>query len=281
MKICYQKSKNVVYSEACPETRLRALASAPETKLNTDCCRMALRYAEEDPAMMPEWFSKRYMKFCKEMTKEKGQAFLQKTNKQKLLMYSDYEKGKHPFINFAASGYDETDIKDKKTGKMKKGPWRKQKAVRLSGLVAIDIDHVDDAKAIFERWQKEVDFKALRIYFIYITPRGGLRVIFRCDVSRGNLIDNQLWMCEKLGVEPDGSCKDASRGSFLTSAENFLYDNLKEMYEDEPDEKFIEKYEPDYRAGRSGATQAAAVAGEKTEPGPAAVGAVDDQAAGL
>ena len=255
MEICYQKKKQVIYTEVCPEVKLRALASSPETKLLTDCCRLALQYAEEDPATMPEWFMKRFMKFCKDMTKEKGQAFQKKTNQQKLLLFADYEKGEHPFINFCARGYDESEIKEKKTGKMKKGPWRKQKYVRLSGLVAIDIDHVEDPKAIFERWQKEVDFKALKIYLIYITPKGkGLRVVFRCELSRGNLIDNQMWMCEKLGVEPDDSCKDASRGYFLTSTDNFLYDDLKQMYADEADEEFIQKYEPEYRAGNSQAT---------------------------
>ena len=201
MRICYQKKKQIIYSEACPEAKLRALAAQPETKLLTDCCRLAIRYAEEEePAQVPEWFSKRFMKYCKDMAKEKGQSFINKTNKQKLLLFSDYEKGEHPFINFCAQGYDESEMKCK-DGSRKKGPWRKQKYVRLSGLVAIDIDHVDNPKAIFERWQKELDLKALRIYLIYITPKGkGLRVVFRCDVSRGNLIDNQMWMCEKLKV---------------------------------------------------------------------------------
>ena len=282
MNICYQKKKQVIYSEVCPEVKLRALASSAETKLLTDCCRLALQYAEGDPAMMPEWFSKRFMKFCKDMTKEMGQRFLNKTNQQKLLLFADYEKGEHPFINFCASGYDESDVKDKKTGKMKKGPWRKQKYVHLSGLVAIDIDHVDDPEAIFERWQKEIDFKALKIYLIYITPKGkGLRVVFRCEVSRGNLIDNQMWMCEKLGVEPDASCKDASRGYFLTSAENFLYDDLKQMYDDEADETFIQKYEPEYRAGNSNSTQADTQANKAAGQRPETVGQVDAQPVSL
>ncbi len=255
MDICYQKKKQIIFTEACPEKKLRALAASPETKLLTDCCRLALQYAEEDPATMPDWFSKRFMKYCKDMTKEQGQAFLKKTNKQKLLLFAEYEKGEHPFINFCARGYDESEVKDKKTGKMKKGSWRKQKYVHLSGLVAIDIDHLENPNSVFERWQKEVDFKALKIYLVYVTPRGkGLRVVFRCELSRGNLIDNQMWMCEKLGVEPDASCKDASRGYFLTSTENFLYDDLKQMYADEADEDFIQKYEPEYRAGRSGAS---------------------------
>ena len=266
MKICYQKSKVETYSMACPEVKLRALAAADETKLLTTCCRLAIKYAEEGmPADVPEWFDKRYKDFCRMESKDqkRGEAFKKKTDKQKLLLFSDFQKGKHPFINFCASGYDVTEFstKDKK-----KGPWRKQKAVHLSGLVAIDIDHVEDPMAIYKRWEKEIDFKALLIYFVYITPRNGLRVVFRCDASRGNLIDNQLWMCEKLGVEPDGSCKDASRGYFLTSEENFLYDDLKNMYEDEADKDFIDKYEPEYRAGRSRGTRTASLV--QTTPTP-------------
>ena len=277
MEICYQKKKQVIFTEACPEVKLRALANASETKLLTDCCRLALRYAEETPLSMPDWFTKRYMKFCKDMTKEKGEAFQKKTEDQKLRLFAEYEKGEHPFINFCARGYDESDVKDRKTGKMKKGPWRKQKYVLLSGIVAIDIDGVKDPKAMFEGWQKNLDFKSLKIYLIYITPRGnGLRVVFRCDVSRGNLIDNQMWMCEKLGVEPDESCKDASRGYFLTSAENFLFDNLKAMYDDEPDSEFISKYEPVYRAGNSGGTKSGAQAAKTSGQGLEAVGTVDD-----
>ena len=267
MKICYQKKKQVIYSEACPEETLRALAADQETKLLTNCCRLAKRYAEqEEPEAMPQWFATRFMKYCKDMTKEQGTDFQNKTNAQKLQLFSAYEKGEHPFINFCASGYDESEIKDKK-GNVKKGPWRKQKYVHLSGLVAIDIDHVENPMAIFERWQQELDFKALKIYFIYITPLGqGLRVVFRCDVSRGNLIDNQMWMCEKLGVEPDASCKDGSRGYFLTSDENFLYDNLKEMYDDEADEAFISKYEPEYRAGNSSSAKTGAKAAASARP---------------
>ena len=269
----------VIYAEGCPEVKLRALAADKETKLLTDCCRLALKYAKEEvPDQSPQWFNERFMAFCKEMTKPKnmGKKFLDKTVKQKLLLFADYEKGEHPFINFCARGYDETEITDKK-GNKKVGPWRKQKAVHLSGLVGIDIDHVEDAKTIFERWQKEVDFKALKIYFIYITPRGGLRVIFRCEVSRGNLIDNQLWMCEKLGVDPDESCKDASRGYFLTSQENFLYDDLKTMYEDEPDEEFISKYEPEYRAGHSSATKTGTQTTQTAGQGSENVRTVDAQ----
>ena len=272
MKICFQRNKRGIYSLACPEVKLRALAADQETKLLTASCRQAIKYAKEGlPAEVPQWFDKRFKEFCKSETKDRGDAFMKKSDKQKLLLFSEDQKGKHPFINFSASGYDTSEVTDKKTKIKKKGPWRKQKYVHLSGLVAIDLDNVDDAMAIYKRWEEKVDFKALKIYLIYLTPRMGLRVVFRCEASRGNLIDNQLWMCKQLcvdgiEVEPDGSCKDSSRGSFLTSDENFLYDNLKELYEDEPDKDFIEKYEPEYRAGRSASRLSAGSNTAGTDP---------------
>ena len=287
MEICFQKNKLGIYSEACPEVKLRALAASQETKLLTASCRQAIKYAKEGlPAEVPQWFEKRFQDFCKKEIKDKGDTFKNKSDKQKLLLFSEDQKGKHPFINFCARGYDTSEITDKKTKAKKKGPWRKQKYVRLSGLVAIDLDDVDDAMAIYKRWEEKVDFKALMIYLIYLTPRLGLRVVFRCDASRGNLIDNQLWMCQQLcvegvEVEPDDSCKDASRGYFLTSEENFLYDNLKELYEDEPDKDFIEKYEPDYRAGRSASTKTAAVASKTTKQGAGNVSQVDGESVSL
>ena len=90
MEICFQKKKQIIYTEACPEKTLRALAAAPETKLLTDCCRLAIQYAEEEPAVMPDWFSKRYMKFLKDQTKLMGQDFQQKTNQEKLLLFSEF-----------------------------------------------------------------------------------------------------------------------------------------------------------------------------------------------
>ena len=287
MKICFQRNKRGIYSLACPEVKLRALAADQETKLLTASCRQAIKYAKEGlPAEVPQWFDKRFKEFCKNETKDRGDAFMKKSDKQKLLLFSEDQKGKHPFINFSASGYDTSEVTDKKTKTKKKGPWRKQKYVHLSGLVAIDLDNVDDAMAIYKRWEEKVDFKALKIYLIYLTPRMGLRVVFRCEASRGNLIDNQLWMCKQLcvdgiEVEPDGSCKDSSRGSFLTSDENFLYDNLKELYEDEPDKDFIEKYEPEYRAGRSASVKTAAVAAKAAPQGAGNERTVDVSASRL
>ena len=55
-------------------------------------------------------------------------------------------KRKLPAFIFQAT-FDETE-----SAKGKLGAWRKRAATRLTGLVVMDIDHVDDPRAVFESW---------------------------------------------------------------------------------------------------------------------------------
>ena len=135
----------------------------------------------------------------------------------------------------------------------KKGRWRKQAATRLTGLVVMDIDHVENPKQKFEEW-KALDFGALGILLIYITPSGhGIKVVFKADVAKGNLIDNQHAMAKVLGVEVDESCKDASRMSFICKESDILYIN-KELFTYE-NKEFSERYTALYRDGHSQGTK--------------------------
>ena len=70
-------------------------------------------------------------------------------------------KRKLPAFIFQAT-FDETVSKTGKTG-----TWRKQAATRLTGLVVMDIDHIDNPKAVFESWTIDD-----RILLVYITPSG-------------------------------------------------------------------------------------------------------------
>ena len=135
----------------------------------------------------------------------------------------------------------------------KKGRWRKQAATRLTGLVVMDIDHVENPKQKFEEW-KALDFGALGILLIYITPSGyGIKVVFKADVAKGNLIDNQHAMAKVLGVEVDESCKDASRMSFICKESDILYID-KELFTYE-NKEFSERYTALYRDGHSQGTK--------------------------
>ena len=147
-----------------------------------------------------------------------------------------------PAFIFQAT-FDETESK-----KGVVGAWRKQSATRLTGLVVMDIDHVDDPKAVFDSWHGSHGWS--RILLVYITPSGkGLKVVFKADPKDGNLIDNQHAMAKVLGVEVDESCKDASRMSFICKESDILYIN-KELFTYE-NKEFAEKYDALYRDGHS------------------------------
>ena len=157
-------------------------------------------------------------------------------------------KRKLPAFIFQAT-FDETTSKSGKTG-----AWRKQAATRLTGLVVMDIDHVENPQQLFESWgltttmttkttiaagsdekklskffadrsgKAERSELSSKILLVYVTPSGhGLKVVFKADVSKGNLIDNQHAMAKVLGVEVDESCKDASRMSFICKESDILY----------------------------------------------------------
>ena len=158
-------------------------------------------------------------------------------------------KRKLPAFIFQAT-FDETESQ-----KGKLGAWRKQSATRLTGLVVMDIDHVEDPKGVFENEiMKECENEKNGILLVYITPSGkGLKIVFKADAEKGNLIDNQHAMAEVLGVEVDESCKDASRMSFICKESDILFID-KELFTYE-NKDFAERYTAQYRDGHSKATR--------------------------
>ena len=148
-----------------------------------------------------------------------------------------------PAFIFQAT-FDETESKNGKVGR-----WRKQAATRLTGLVVMDIDHVEDPHAVYDSWLKVHDLTALGIELVYITPSGkGLKVVFKANVEY-NLIDNQHAMAKVLGVEVDEACKDASRMSFICKEEDILFID-KELFTYE-NKEYGERFDALYRDGRS------------------------------
>ena len=161
-------------------------------------------------------------------------------------------KRKLPAFIFQAT-FEETVSK-----KGNKGAWRCQAGSRLNGLCVMDIDHVESEELRMKSEEfASADFpqkaKELGILLIYITPSGkGLKIVFKADAEKGNLIDNQHAMAKVLGVVVDESCKDASRMSFICKESDILFlDNELFTYEN-PD--FGKKFDEAYRAGRSQAT---------------------------
>ncbi len=160
-------------------------------------------------------------------------------------------KRKLPAFIFQAT-FDETESK---AGRL--GAWRKQSATRLTGLVVMDIDHVENPREVFESWHLTKDDKTRKndILLVYITPSGkGLKVVFKADANIGNLIDNQYVMARKLGnVTIDESGKDSSRMSYVCKESDILYLD-KELFTYE-NKAFSERYTALYRDGHSQATK--------------------------
>ena len=161
-------------------------------------------------------------------------------------------KRKLPAFIFQAT-FDETESK---AGTL--GAWRKQSATRLTGLVVMDIDHVDAPRKtweLIENGQLKIDNELRKqILLVYITPSGkGLKIVFKARTDWGNLIDNQHQMAKVLGVEVDESCKDASRMSFICKESDILFID-KELFTYE-NKEFSERYTALYRDGHSQATK--------------------------
>ena len=160
-------------------------------------------------------------------------------------------KRKLPAFIFQAT-FDETT-----SPKGKKGAWRKQAATRLTGLVVMDLDHVENPLSLYQGWiEKGLDLKALGIVLIYISPSGkGLKIVFKARLDWGNLIDNQHAMAKILGddVEPDEACKDSSRMSYICKNIDILYID-KELFTYE-NKEYGERYDALYRDGHSQATR--------------------------
>ena len=176
-------------------------------------------------------------------------------------------KRKLPAFIFQAT-FDQTTSKTGKTG-----AWRKQAATRLTGLVVMDVDHVDDPAGFVngklkmengklvarEEWAVQnnyplsiINSQLESILLVYITPSGhGLKIVFKARTDWGNLIDNQHEMAKLLGVEVDESCKDASRMSFICKESDILFID-KELFTYE-NKEFAERYNTKYRDGHSGA----------------------------
>ncbi len=168
----------------------------------------------------------------------------------------------------------EKEVENKKTGekRMVKGCWRVQSHVCLNGLVVADYDHLDgDVREIWAKaFEKLSDEDKARIVLVFVTPSGqGLKVVFTADIGIGNLIDNQKDFSTKLGLELDESCKDASRGAFMTTEKDIILINEEKLFTYE-NEEFGKKYNDSYRNGHSQPTVCPAgssVAGSHTGQG--------------
>ena len=126
------------------------------------------------------------------------------------------------------------DDPKKKYNYGKAGRWRDMRYAYLSGLVVIDVDHCGNPRELFVRLQQEHDFKALGILLVYVSAsEDGMKIVFKADPEYPhNLISQQWQMAERLGVLQwvDDGCRDSNRLSFLTTPDDVLYCDEKELF---------------------------------------------------
>ena len=138
------------------------------------------------------------------------------------------------------------------------GTWRESTAAHLTGLVVIDLDHVENPLEIIDRILGREDFSQLGIMLIYITPSGnGIKIVFMARPEWGNLMDNQYEMAQLLGVldSIDSGCKDAARASFVPKSDDvkFLDESLFTYSNSAYDEQYGHLYTQ--KPAKSGPTQ--------------------------
>ena len=203
--------------------------------------------------------------------------------------YDRKKKGLPLAVFVATFNYSEREVMDFQLREKvsRNGMWRKQSESKLNGLCVVDFDHVDEnpegsnendndndnenenqnaskrstlnstlsLRDIWvEAYEKLSKEDRERIVLVYVTPSGhGLKVVFTADPDVGNLIDNQIVFSRKLGLNPDESCKDASRGAFLTTMDDIIFIDEDRLFTYE-NKEFAEKYGEEYRIGKSQAT---------------------------
>ena len=121
----------------------------------------------------------------------------------------------------------------------KSGRWRDMRYAYLNGLAVIDVDHCGNPREVFERIKQEHDFKKLGILLVYVSAsEDGMKIVFKVDPEYPhNLICQQWQMAERLGVLQwvDDQCKDSIRLSFLTTPDDVLYCDEKELFNHKTD----------------------------------------------
>lgn len=136
--------------------------------------------------------------------------------------------------------------------------WRESTAAHLTGLVVIDLDHVENPLEIIDCILGREDFSELGIMLIYITPSGnGIKIVFMARPEWGDLMDNQYEMAQLLGVldSIDSGCKDAARASFVPKSDDvkFLDESLFTYSNSAYDEQYGHLYIQ--KPAKSGPTQ--------------------------
>ena len=109
---------------------------------------------------------------------------------------------------------------------------RKNYAAHPSGLIMLDLDHVEKPREMFEKLAESA--KAMGLLAAHVTPSTmGLRLVF--PIPEGmDIVEAQGYYVKALGLKNVDACtKDLARLSFCVPEEYFLYINEEGLFEGE------------------------------------------------
>lgn len=226
-------------------------------------CVEKVRQIKDNPDR-PEWIGKDYEEWLRRQPLDVRNKLKGLPAREQALAWADGMKKSLPGIIFTAyfeEGWTKERKRNGKTVPAKYGRYRGKERCTLTGLVCMDADHcvtshnADDVRAYWQQLTAGRDLHEMGILLAYISVSGdGLKIVFKARMEWGNLIDNQLMMARELGIKIDEVCKDASRNQFLTTREDILYMNEKELFTYE-NKAYSEKYTKEYRLGHTQPTQ--------------------------
>lgn len=271
MAICYEKRFGSP-TEIVTDGYFKQLFQAPVRKTLTDIIRLVslsgLHVISDEANPLYKDMQYYYNQFQKSLTPTNLETFAKKNDAERGGDYVAYLKrqlGLMIFVGTFDATYTEAQLKEIKDKKIERPedvftpqPRRKQSAICLNGLVAMDIDHLfsgNNPDNIRYWWRQKLENHDLdkytsQIVLAYISARAdGLKIVFKAQDGWGNLIDQQHKMADALGVKVDESCKDGSRGHFVTCWDDILYYNLDLFTYQNKD--FAAKYQAMYRGGNS------------------------------
>ena len=110
----------------------------------------------------------------------------------------------------------------------KKSGYRKIEFFRPSGLFMIDVDHCQEPpQQVFTQFcealrRHQIELKGFLAWASVTASGDGLRLILR-GRKGSDIVADQLWLAQLTGLKIDEACKDITRLSFMTVAEDTLY----------------------------------------------------------
>lgn len=110
---------------------------------------------------------------------------------------------------------------------------RKNYAAHASGLIMIDVDHIDNPRDVYNEVAEAA--LAMGLLAAHVTPSThGLRLVF--PVPEGmDIVKAQTYYAHALGLQVDACTKDLARLSFAVPEEYWLYVDEERLWgEDEP-----------------------------------------------